>query len=89
MQLRGVVGCTSDIFQYYSLQYLSLADSSVIAYSSPIFVTFVAYFVLGEKIGIVSVFTGIMSLIGVIIISRPPMLTGEESFDESILVSPL
>jgi len=40
-----------------------------------------AYFVLKEKCGISSIFAAVVSLIGIGIISRPPILSGEETFN--------
>ncbi|CAL8107555.1 unnamed protein product [Orchesella dallaii] len=83
---RGVTGCSADIFQYYSLQHLPLADSTVISFSTPIFVCIVAHFVLGERCRVVPIFTAILTLCGVIIISKPPLLTGEEEMSASLLM---
>ncbi|CAL8103005.1 unnamed protein product [Orchesella dallaii] len=74
--LRGFIGCAADIFQYYSLKYLPLADSTVIAFSTPIFVCVVAHYCLGEKCGVVPLFIAILTLCGVIVISKPHLLTG-------------
>lgn len=83
---RGLVGSSADIFQYYSLKYLPLADSTVISFSTPIFVCIVAHFVLGEKCGVVPIFTSLLTLCGVIVISKPPILTGEEEMNNTVLV---
>lgn len=83
---RGLVGSSADIFQYYSLKYLPLADSTVISFSTPIFVCIVAHFVLGEKCGVVPIFTALLTLCGVIVISKPPILTGEEEMNNTVLV---
>lgn len=45
-----------------------------------------AHKVLGEKCGLVPIVSAIFTLLGVIVISRPPHLTGEEEFDLNSLV---
>jgi len=67
---------------------MSLSDANVIASSTPVFMTFFAYFLLGESCGVVPVMVAIVTLIGVGIITRPPWLTGEGHYDADILVSP-
>lgn len=52
----------------------------------PVFVTLAAYFFLGEACGIFPVFTAFLTILGVGVISRPPILTGEEAFDENALM---
>lgn len=81
-----MVGCSADIFQYYSLKYLPLADSTVISFSTPIFVCIVAHFVLKEKCGVVPIITAVITLCGVIVIAKPPILTGEEEMSNNVLV---
>lgn len=44
-------------------------------------VTLIAHFTLGEKCGVVPVIAGIFGVVGVLVIARPPMLTGAEAFD--------
>ena len=75
------------IFRYLSLAYLSIGDTSVISYSSPILVTILAHFLLGEKTGIVPIFSTILALCGVIVITQPPILTGQSDFDTERLVT--
>jgi drug/metabolite transporter (DMT)-like permease len=72
--------------QFYSLKYINLADSMVISFSTPVFVTLVAHLFLGEKCGIIPLISGIIVLGGVGVITRPPMLTGQEEFDMNNLV---
>ncbi len=80
------MGCTSTVLQIYSVHYLSLADASVIVFSTPVFVSLMAHVFLGERAGIVGVLTAIFTFAGVVIISRPPMLSGEP-MDYNTLVS--
>ena len=74
------------IFNTQSLQYLTLADSNAITYSTPIAVAIFARIFLGEACGIVSILIALTTFLGVCVLTRPPFLTGAESFDNNILV---
>ena len=71
---------------FTSIQKLSLADALSINSCRPVFVTFVAHLALGEPCGIFPVFAAIVSILGVGVIARPPLITGEESFNKETLV---
>ena len=86
-QFRGLMGCTSVLLRFYSLKYLTLADSSVISYASPVFVVISAHFCLGEKCGIVPIIVAFLTTVGVFVTMRPPVFTGEASFDTGTLVN--
>jgi uncharacterized membrane protein len=87
-QGRAFVGCIAVIAHFYAIQYMTVADAMVIGSCSPVFVTFVAHLFLGEKCGIFPVVAGLLTIVGVAVIARPPMLTGEEEFDTDTLVKP-
>jgi len=84
--VRGLLGCTGRIFYVYSITCMNLGDSMVIASSTPVFMTLFAYFLIGEKCGVVPVLVSIGTLVGVGVISRPPFLTGGESYDHELLI---
>jgi len=84
--VRGFLGASSVILRYYALEYLSIADTSVITYATPVLVTVMAHFVLGEKMGIVPVLAAILTFGGVVVMTRPPFLTGQKSFNTRNLV---
>ncbi|OXA51262.1 hypothetical protein Fcan01_14188 [Folsomia candida] len=71
---------------FYSLRYITIADSSVISFSTPVWVTLLAHVTLGEACSVMTILAGVLSLAGVLIISRPPMLTGQESWDGDTLI---
>jgi len=74
------------ILRYFALEYLSIGDTAVITYATPILVTVLAHFCLGEKAGIVPFIAAFITFGGVIAMTRPPFLTGQESFDQENLV---
>lgn len=61
---------------------LPLSDATTIFAASPVFVTILAYFLLNEKLTILQIFTGTVTLVGVVIISKPEFLFGHTSLDE-------
>lgn len=86
-QFRSFFGCTAATLQYYSLNYMSLGDSSVICNSYPIFVTILAYLFLKEPFGGIFMFIAMLvTFLGVTMILRPPILTGE-TVDTELMVS--
>jgi len=85
--VRSIVGCSSIILANYALDRLSLADTTLIVYTSPVFVTLLAHLFLKEKAGWGSVLTIALALVGVFIIARPSILTGQSAVDHNTLVS--
>ena len=58
----------------------------MIGFSSPVFVTLVAHKFLKEKCGIVPFLAIVITIAGMIVVARPPMLTGNKGFDMDNLV---
>jgi len=58
---------------------MPLADASTIHFASPVFVAIFAYFMLKEPLTLLQGITGIITLIGVVIISKPEFIFGSES----------
>lgn len=83
--MQGILGCTGIIFRFTSFNYIPIADSTVVFCSSTILVTIFAHFCLGEKCSIVSIILAILTAIGVIVIARPPIITGESDFNIEFL----
>ncbi|CAL8122538.1 unnamed protein product [Orchesella dallaii] len=83
---RGIIGSSSVILRYYALQYLTIGDTSVITYSTPVLVTVLAHFFLGEKCGVFPIIVAFITLCGVIIVTKPPILTGATEFDSNMMI---
>lgn len=65
---------------------MPLGDSSVICNSYPVFVTLLAHVFLREPFGGIFMFIAtLVTFLGVTMIIRPPLLTGE-SFDTELMV---
>lgn len=86
VMVQAILGANSIIFVFYGLKYLNIADSIVIGTSAPVFVTLFAFIFLGERCGVFPVITALLALIGVGIISKPPILTGAEKLNEETMV---
>ncbi|ODN00885.1 Solute carrier family 35 member G1 [Orchesella cincta] len=86
MLLRSAFGSTALFLHFYALKRIDVADVLVIGSCQPVFVTLAAYFFLGESCGVFPVFTALLTILGVGVISRPPILTGEEAFDNNALI---
>lgn len=51
-----------------------MADASTIQFSAPVFVIILAYFILGEAITVLQIFTGLLALLGVVFVSKPKFI---------------
>ncbi len=71
--VRAAGAFTSYMVYYMALAAIGLAETAAITFSTPIFVTILALFFLGEKIGLQRWGAVIVGLIGVLVIVRPGM----------------
>lgn len=74
---RGFFGFFGLFGIYYSLQYLSLSDATVLTFLAPLCTTVTGAFFLGEKFGYKEALAGIVSLLGVVLIARPASIFGD------------
>ncbi|CAB3219852.1 unnamed protein product [Arctia plantaginis] len=75
---RSLVGTFGLAFSFYAFHYMPLADASVIVFSVPVFVALFARIILKEPCGIWNVISIVLTLIGVILITHPPFLFGDD-----------
>jgi drug/metabolite transporter (DMT)-like permease len=69
--IRSISGILSLALLYFAITRIPLADATALAYAAPIFITVLAIFLLGERIGLrrwLAVLTGFE---GVLLIARP------------------
>lgn len=86
--LRCFVGTTGLMLSFYAFRHMPLADASVIIFSTPVFVTLFARLFLKEPCGIFNVITVLLTLFGVVLITRPAVIFGNtvpSLVDEQIL----
>lgn len=63
---------------YVSFSMIPLSDAVTIGASAPVFVSIIAYVVLKEECGIFQVFSVFITIIGVLLISRPTFIFGQD-----------
>lgn len=76
---RGVSGFFGLIGIYFSLQYLSLSDATVLTFLAPLCTAASGALFLSEKFSRREAFAGLVSLVGVVLIARPPFIFGSGS----------
>lgn len=64
------------MLSFYAFRHMPLADASVIIFSTPVFVAIFARLFLKEPCGLFNVATVILTLIGVVLITRPSAIFG-------------
>lgn len=82
------MGTTGLMLSFYAFRHMPLADASVIIFSTPVFVTLFARLFLKEPCGIFNVITVLLTLFGVVLITRPAVIFGNtvpSLVDEQIL----
>lgn len=72
--LRSITGTTALMLSFYAFRHMPLADASVIVFSVPVFTAIFARMFLKEPCGWFNVITVLMTLIGVVLVTRPPVL---------------
>jgi len=80
---RGVSGFFGLFGIYYSLQYLTLSDATVLTFLSPTLTGVVSYFLLKEPFSRKQAMAGLFSLFGVVLIARPDSLFGTDGEDDA------
>lgn len=75
--LRSFTGTASLMLSFYAFRHMPLADASVIVFSVPVFTAIFARMFLKEPCGLFNVFSVILTLVGVVLITRPPILFGD------------
>ncbi|XP_068623682.1 solute carrier family 35 member G1 [Battus philenor] len=84
LALRSIVGTVGLLLSFYAFRHMPLADASVIVFSVPVFVALFARVFLKEPCGIWNTISIILTLIGVVLITHPPIFFGNDKPDRSI-----
>lgn len=79
LAFRGVCGFMGLFGSYFSLQYLSLSDATVLQFLAPMCTAIVGALVLKEEFKRSQGVASVCSLIGVVLIARPTFLFGQGS----------
>ncbi|KAH9007499.1 EamA-like transporter family-domain-containing protein [Lactarius hengduanensis] len=80
--LRGLTGFFSLAGMYFSLQYLSLSDATVLTFIAPILTSFSGAVFLKEPLSFRETLSGLCSFLGVVLIARPQFLFGSQAFSD-------
>lgn len=87
--VRGFSGFFGLSGVYFSLQYLSLSDATVLTFIVPILTGFSGAVFLKEPLSLRELLAGMCSFLGVILIARPPFLFGSpQAFSDPSEVTP-
>lgn len=76
LYIRAFLGCSVINLAYVSVHYIPLGDSTVIRFSSPVFVGVLACIFLKEHFGAFEVFFILISTAGVVMVVKPNFLFG-------------
>lgn len=77
--IRGVTGFFGLSGVYWSLQYLSVADATILIFLTPLTTAVAGSVFLKESYSVKQAGAGVVSLLGVVLIGRPAFLFGSES----------
>ncbi|KIL58810.1 hypothetical protein M378DRAFT_15276 [Amanita muscaria Koide BX008] len=88
LTFRGLVGYIGIFGPYYALQYLPLTDAVALTFLTPLFTAILGALLLKEKFGIKEASGAMISLIGAILIARPPFIFGTAGHSEMELRGP-
>ncbi|KAF8895164.1 drug/metabolite transporter superfamily [Infundibulicybe gibba] len=83
LAFRGFTGFFSLLGMYYSLQYLSLSDATVLTFLAPSCTAIAGSLLLNEKFSVREALAGMSSLFGVVLIARPAFIFGVSSQDRA------
>lgn len=74
--LRSLTGTAALMLSFYAFRHMPLADASVIVFSVPVFTAIFARMFLKEPCGLFNALSVLLTLIGVVLITRPPSIFG-------------
>ena len=68
---RGLFGFTAMLFFFYTITKIPLGEAITLNKTSPLFVSILAFFLLGEKLSPVGIFSLLIGFLGVVLITKP------------------
>lgn len=74
--LRSLTGTAALMLSFYAFRHMPLADASVIVFSVPVFTAIFARMFLREPCGFFNIISVLLTLVGVVLITRPPAIFG-------------
>ncbi|XP_013793571.1 solute carrier family 35 member G1-like, partial [Limulus polyphemus] len=79
--IRGITGVLYANLIFYSFSLIPLADASTIAFSAPVFVSFLACILLKEPCGLFQIVSVVVTVVGVVMIAKPTFIFGYNKED--------
>ena len=76
---QGVCAACIIIFMFISVLLIPLGDASTVIFTAPIFCMILSAIFLEDRLGLFKIFAGMLLLVGVILVVRPPFLFPEYS----------
>jgi len=76
--IRGCIGIVALVFTYYGVKLLPLSEWVVVHQTTPVITAGLAPFILHERFEWISIFTILLSMVGITFIAKPPFLFGGE-----------
>jgi drug/metabolite transporter (DMT)-like permease len=84
---RGIIGYAGLAAFYYALVHMPLAEATVIQYTNPVFAAVLAVWLLGERMRRREVVLVLLSIAGVLLISKPSFIFGGHSNLKPLVVA--
>ncbi|KAI8357980.1 hypothetical protein B0O80DRAFT_370923, partial [Mortierella sp. GBAus27b] len=81
---RGLAGSIALALFFFSLSVMPLADATVIFFLGPTFTAILARLVLKETFGLVDALASIVSMVGVVLVSKPSVLFPADGHQPSV-----
>lgn len=78
--IRGSLGTFNITATCFAIKYITLPDHEAISFLTPLVTILLAHFILKEQYRWQQAVASLVSLLGVIVIARPPFLFGEPNF---------
>lgn len=76
--LRGVIGYLGIAFAFLSAELIPMGDSTVLVMLSPLIASIAGFFILGEPWRLPEFFATVVSLVGAVLVAKPPFIFGSE-----------
>lgn len=82
LTLRCIVASIGLWLSFYAFQNMDLGDSTVIIFSTPIFVAIFSRIFLGERCGVFNFITIGITVVGIIFVAKPPSIFSEDNVED-------
>jgi len=83
MVCRGTFGALAITLYFSGLTYLTLGDNTAIFFTTPAFITIIAWILLGDKLTVFDSLISLFSILGVLLVSKPQFLFIRDSNNDS------